>query len=208
MTSPTTWHPEINLSAVILAGGNSTRFGAPKALAIFSGKSLLEIAISLAQQIAPKIQLSCNDVNVYSRAGLPVIRDANPGTGPLAGITAALEIAETDWVAFIPCDMPLLNRSVYDALLANLGDAPVVAASHRGKEPLVSVWPVSALSRQPFRDALAEQNFALHQLLSALDATFVDMTVALPDYRTQLFANINTPSDLAEIAANFPQPNS
>ena len=44
-----------NISAAIIAGGKSTRFGGPKVWAEFRGKRLIDHAVDLAQDIAGQV---------------------------------------------------------------------------------------------------------------------------------------------------------
>ena len=121
---------------VVLAGGQSRRFGSDKALAELDGQTLLARAVD---------QLSgwCEHVVVVGRetAPAPCLPDwPRAGMGPLAGIAAALHLARDegyDAVLSIGVDSPGLP----DDLLQLLQPAPAFVAD----QPVIGLWPVSAL---------------------------------------------------------------
>src|SRR5947209_11223204 len=91
-------------------------------------KALLEIAgIPLALRVASEIAKVCGSVSLvgdplkYAALGLPVVPDAFPDEGPLAGIEAALRCTPADWNLIVACDMPALNVGVLENLFAALG---------------------------------------------------------------------------------------
>jgi molybdopterin-guanine dinucleotide biosynthesis protein A len=112
---------------IVLAGGRSTRMGAPKAALPWHGSTLLRRSVGiLARVLAPPI--------VVVRAPgqelpeLPdwvlVVEDRREGRGPLQGIASGLAaVANRAPVAYVSAtDLPLLHpefvRAVTDALLA------------------------------------------------------------------------------------------
>ena len=115
----------MGFSAIILAGGQSRRMGTDKALLNWRGRPLYELAQSLARSLgAGQLLLSGPQVG-----GLP---DRYPGQGPLAGIDACLQKAETDWVLMLPVDMPQLRAKTLAPLVAQkeaayLADSPLPA---------------------------------------------------------------------------------
>ena len=184
---------ENDLAAAILAGGNSTRFGRSKLEVVFRGERLLDRALKLARAlsddtilISGKRQLPIDNVRVY--------RDVIPDCGPMGGIYTALKYAERPYVAIMPVDMPLLTKSVYDELQKHIRESPVEALSHTGLEPLVSIWPQSALAAA--EEMIDRKQYKLYQLLKKLRAVQVNLPEKMPDYREEWFLNINCREDL------------
>lgn len=187
-----------SITAAIIAGGKSRRFGSPKALAVLGNTTLIDYAIHTAQAISEKIIISYGEENLFAGKIIPVIPDAIPGCGPLGGIYTVLLHAKTPWVAALPCDLPLLNPQIYEVLFAaRRKNCPVVALSERGVEPLVSIWP------QNFAESLGEfirkGEFALHKVVRELKALEVDIPSQLPDYHAEYFFNVNREEDLDRI---------
>ena len=166
---------------VVLAGGQSSRFGSDKALALLDGESLLSHAVQA-------LQCWCDAVVVVGRkqAPVPCLADwPRPGMGPLGGIAAALRHAAQQGFdevltlgvdcAGLPADLPAL-----------LGPAPAYVAS----QPVIGRWPASAASAV---EAIlqGQGKHSLRALAGRLGARAVELPPAP--------ANINTPADLAAL---------
>jgi len=178
-------------TVAILAGGKSRRFGTEKAMASIGKHSLMEIAIDLARKLAVHIFV-IGDMKADRLPGhIALHSDKMPGNGPLGGIHTALDHAITPYVFLLPCDMPLMIPDVYFELASYRGEnRPVVAVSHTGLEPLVSLWPKNALPIIE-RRLLAGRTSPI-EALDELHALKVRMPEALDSYRPDIFHNINT----------------
>lgn len=187
-----------NLTAAVIAGGKSRRFGEPKSGALLGKKTMLDYAISLAGKIAPEVRLSVGNNQLAGAPGIPRIVDIYPDCGPLGGIYSVLKAAETPWVAMLPCDMPLLEPSVYKLMLSRREtNRPVAAISPKGLEPLVSIWPKSLLAA--LHAALEKKEFAIYKVMETLNPVKVAMAEQLPGFRREMFYNVNRKEDLAEL---------
>jgi molybdopterin-guanine dinucleotide biosynthesis protein A len=186
------------LSAAIIAGGKSRRFGSPKALASFGKKLLIDYSIETAKTISHIVMLNYGDAEIFAGRGIPLIQDIFPGCGPLGGIHAVLYHARTEWVAVLPCDLPLLTPRIYGVMFTlRKNDRPVVALSERGIEPLVSIWP--KLTERHVKQYINKGNLMLHGVLRELQAIEVYIPQELPDYSPEMFLNVNRIEDLEKI---------
>ena len=164
---------------VVLAGGQASRFGSDKALAELAGHTLLARAVDL-------LSGWCEFVVVAGRetAPAPTLPDwPHAGMGPLGGIAAALHLAADEGyeaVLSIGVDAP----DLLDDLPALLAPAPAYLAA----QPVVGLWPVSALAAI---EAVLE-GAGRHSMLAFAEAIGA-RAVHLPSDP----ANINTPADLA-----------
>jgi molybdopterin-guanine dinucleotide biosynthesis protein A len=185
-------------TVAILAGGESKRFGHEKALSPISGKKLVEYSIDTAKEISQYIMIVTQKQNAaYEGFKITCHTDILKNCGPLGGIYTALYFSKTQWIAMMPCDMPLLNSSIYSILLSSLTDnhKPIVAVSHKGVEPLVSLWPKA--SQDIVYTQLQKRVFAIHHVLSKLKATKVEISLLMENYKQELFSNINYQDDLS-----------
>ena len=99
------------LTGVLLVGGASTRFGSPKAQAVFEGETLQDRAWRLlGEACAEQVLVGPGD---------------DPGTGPVAAIAAGLRRATHEVAVVIPVDMPLLTVDALHALAHACRDAAV-----------------------------------------------------------------------------------
>ena len=128
-------------SAVILAGGKSSRMGSCKAELPWGGKTLVE------HQVNKISALGISDIMVsgYSRpvTGTRYVPDIYPEKGPLGGIHACLCVAKRSACFVISVDAPLFSPDEMKLLIkAHLaGDCPITVAEHCGTlEPLIGVY--------------------------------------------------------------------
>ena len=131
-------------SAVILAGGKSSRMGSCKAELPWGGKTLVE------HQADRIMALGITDIMVsgYSRpvTGTRYVPDLYPEKGPLGGIHACLCAAKSAACFVISVDAPLFSpdgmKMLIEAHLA--GDSSITVAEHCGTlEPLIGVYDSS-----------------------------------------------------------------
>ncbi len=133
------------LSAIVLVGGKSTRFGRDKAEMEFSGTKVLDGLIETLG-LFPFQNLAV--VGAGGKGGsLPdhvqALEDDRRGLGPLGGILTALKHLPGGVLA-TACDMPLVSEALIDWLLGHY-DARVDAVIPRqgGRvEPLLGIYPV------------------------------------------------------------------
>src|SRR5262245_15440226 len=180
---------------VVLAGGRSRRLGRDKATLEVGGETLAGRAL---RRLSPL----CSDLAVAD-AGRGLVPGAlslpdGPGEGPAAGLLGAARAFPARWLLALACDLP----GVTTELLARLASPPLpdlaVARSRGGVEPLAAVYGPRAL------DALAERvaagRYALHELadLEGFAVRVIEgAALAALGPPEILFANVNTPEDLA-----------
>lgn len=115
------------VSAIILAGGRSTRFGRDKLAEPLDGVPLLWRTIDAVREVADDIVVV---VAPGSEPELPadvrVAYDPATGQGPLVGVLAGLEAVRHETVIVVGGDMPWLRADVLEAMLASL-DGPAGA---------------------------------------------------------------------------------
>lgn len=163
------------LTGVLLVGGASLRFGAPKALALFNGETLIDRGRRVLAE-------ACDEVLVVGKAGeLPfeVIDDATDLRAPLAGVVAGLRAATHDIAVFLPVDCPRITPEV----LRQLGNACADAAVPQ-TGPLPGAWAKSALPLLERR--LADGPLALYRTYDELNVVEVAVDpVLVADADTQ-----------------------
>lgn len=164
-------------SALILAGGKSSRMGRDKALLSINGQSLL----AHMQQLA--IDSGAAEVLV-SRNQPGFINDTEHQAGPLAGILAALAHCTTSQLLILPVDTPLLSAASLQQLVLEANDD----AAYFANSPLPCVLPLSPALSELIRKQLHSGQRSVQALLTELNAT------ALPAPEAELL-NTNTPAD-------------
>lgn len=169
-----------SLYGLVLAGGESQRMGRDKAALTYHGKPQLQWAYELLQTVCAKTFVSVRPDQCAepTRACLPQIVDTQPGIGPMAGISAALnQHPNVAWLV-LACDLPFLSSEALAHLIAQRDTTRIATAyrsSHDGlPEPLCAIWePAShesitswiALGKQCPRKLLINSSIALVEQL-------------------------------------------
>ncbi len=187
-----------NLSAVIIAGGKSARFGEHKGLAFLNTRRMINYSLTLAKEIGSPQFLVYGKENYFDQVDIPCYSDIILHCGPIGGIYTALVKAKTNLVATIPCDMPFLTADVYKLLYNNyLDNNPVIAVSENGIESLVAIWPKSFESK--LKDAIDKKLYAIYEIIQDDAIPKISIPGLMTDYDEKIFLNINTKEDLAAI---------
>jgi molybdenum cofactor cytidylyltransferase len=131
------------IGAVVLAAGESARFGEPKQLVRFRGHTLIDGAIAAAQEAncRPIVVVVGSDAAKIVRAlgGGDILIEKNAryrdgmGTSIVAGVKRLIEIApETEAVVLLVCDQPFVTGEVISGLIERWSAThrPIVASGY------------------------------------------------------------------------------
>ncbi len=128
-------------SAVVVAGGKSSRMGRPKALLPFAGEPLIaHIVRKLSSVFAETVVVAAPDQELPELPAV-LVRDEVAYQGPVSGIYHGLK-AITKNVGFVTsCDAPFLNLQLIAHLLAQISDCDVVVPYWQDRfQPLHAVY--------------------------------------------------------------------
>ena len=193
---------QATLNGLVLAGGQSRRMQRDKAALKLDGDPALHRAYRL-------LQAHCNNCFVSIRAdqaddpvrrNLPHVVDDGLTQGPLAGIVSALNSQpECAWLV-VACDLPLLDDSTLNRLIAHRdvgAIATAFASAHDGlPEPLCAIYEPASLP--VLLDYAGQGTKCPRKILLREDSR----VTLLPDAGHAL-DNVNTPEDLAEVSARL-----
>jgi len=186
----------MNFSAVILAGGKSSRMGRDKAWLETGGRTLLARQIELAREAgAVEVLISGRADTDYSAFGCAMLQDKFPDAGPLAGIERALHAAKSPLLLVLAVDLPALSAGFLRRLAADCsktsGAVPKLA-NHI--EPLAAFYPIAA--HKPALARLERGDFAMKDFAGACVKSGLARFIEMPTNEAKHFANWNSPADL------------
>ena len=185
---------ESNITAIILAGGKSSRMGADKGLVELNGIKMIDRVLQNVTSVLSEVVISINLAG-YDGLGYPVVRDLYKNCGPLGGIHAGLKHTETPWNLVLACDLPFISGDFLRFLLSNIAPADAVVPVHdKLAEPLCALYHKSSLPK--IESLLLKQEFKMQNALKILDSKFVVVPEDLFD-ASLIFKNINTAQDLS-----------
>lgn len=185
---------KLQATAVILAGGRSSRMGTDKALLDWGGRPLIAaVADSLTAWFECVVVIAAQ---AYPFLDLPQALDETPGLGPLGGLEAGLAAARHPLAFVCACDMPFLQeRFVRHLVEQGAGPYDAIVPMVRGRyEPLCAVYSTRTLPT--VRAMLAARDLKLQTLLERIRVRAVpESEWATFGPGERLFFNCNTPAD-------------
>lgn len=132
------------LTAAILAGGRSSRFGTDKALFPWHGKPLVAHGVgALSPEVAEVLVVvkEGGSFDFLRELGARLVLDGRSDTNPYWGLLAALGALQTPWLFLCPCDVPFIQPSLLGALFDARGGARAVVPIWGGAEqPLAAIY--------------------------------------------------------------------
>ncbi|MGH8211463.1 MAG: NTP transferase domain-containing protein [Steroidobacteraceae bacterium] len=191
---------------LVLAGGRSTRMQRDKATLTYHGRTQLEWAMALLEPRVERAFVSVRPGQSDSvRARFEQIADMHDGLGPIAGIVAAqARYPNVAWLV-LACDLPFLDGTTLDYLLAARDPARQATAfrsshpnhpRHHGlPEPLCAIYEPS--SRAAIMAHLAAGKDCPRKFL--LNAN----TKLLDEPNPRALDNINTPEEYGAAFASL-----
>ncbi len=187
------------VTAVILAGGGSTRMKSNKALLPFSGELFIERIYRQLAALFPEVIVVTDTPELYQFLPCRKVPDIFPKMGSLAGIHSGLVHAMTPYVFVVACDMPYLNDSLIKRLAGHIsGQDVVIAESGKGLEPLHAFYGKGCIPAM--EDALRNAKSRIIECFDWSRVTVVSReVVAEIDPEGLSFRNINTPEEYFRI---------
>src|SRR5690625_2247369 len=179
---------------IVLAGGQSRRFGSPKAFARKKGAYFYEITALLLGSLCSKVIIVAREEHLSQFKCIDLTITDEPhilGKGPLAGIYSAMNAFVAHRYIVLPCDMPNLERIVLIKLLENANTHDVTALKVNEKEyPLVSMS--SRKMYKPFAQALENNELRVHHFLAKQQTKWIEGSGFVQEPH-HVFKNMNRP---------------
>ena len=192
--------PSRHLSAIVLAGGQSSRMGRDKALIEIAGVPMLRQVCIAALDCTATVYVVARD-NRYQSILPPACQliietsAPNQSRGPLVGFAQGLTAIATDWVLLLACDLPRLSGEILQHWSAQLDQMPPAAIallprSPKGWEPLCGFYRRSNLTSLTEFVTAGGRSFQTWLAGQIVEPLKVD---------EQFLFNCNTPQDLKQI---------
>jgi molybdopterin-guanine dinucleotide biosynthesis protein A len=195
-------------SAIILAGGRSTRFGGEeKSLKLVNGKRMICRVMDALCPVVDEVIISVRDERQQDLlypfiSGHEFVFDEVRDIGPLSGINAGLERAKGDYVAIVACDMPMISTPVVELLFEKAEGHDAAVPRHPGDliEPLHAVYKKGPMLRAVKESIEAGERKISSPLKLLKDVVYVsDEEIKKVDRELDTFLNVNRAEDMERI---------
>lgn len=177
----------LDATAIILAGGKSSRMGRDKSLLTADNIPLIKKIASQLDGYFKEIIIGANDIEKYRFLHLRVVPDLEEGKGPLMGIYSTLKSSKHEINFVVACDIPDLDMNYVIELIGQAKDHEIVIPiwSDGRFEPLFAVYKKSILGN--IKKLLDADKRKIRLLFESVDVKYVP----LPD-EGKWYRNLNT----------------
>lgn len=187
----------MKIAGVVLAGGQSSRYGQPKMFELFDGHPLYKHSLIALQknQLEPLI-IATNDnlQSRFSEDNVQWIIEKKPHQGPLFALQNILaNFPDVEWFFVVASDMPFINADFVQTMLSLIDDRfdAIVPTQDTRIQPLAALYRRSALQNAT---QLVQQNKrSMQALLEQLQVCYVPFEI-----ESSTFININTQQDWSQ----------
>jgi len=187
----------MKFTAVILAGGRSSRMGSNKALIPYLGKPLIQYSLDVARQFTQIIHISAGSQDL-AFLGFPIVKDVLKVSAPIAGIHAGLLNSRTEWTLVLTCDMPNVSKMVIGRLISAAdNDLRMVVPRHGSFiEPLCGFYHRELIP--VIENNVLAGKMSLLDLPGIVPHKMVDFSDIPTGEISHLFKNVNERKDLLQ----------
>ena len=192
-----------NILAVVLAGGQSKRFGEDKNQVKLGNLTLLEHVLAKVRKKFEKVLIVSNqNLNLKMLNSITIIQDCIQGNlGPLVGVLTAMKWIKKnnkqyEWIATFPSDTPFFDTSIIEKYKSkiNLNESLLYfVRSNQKRHNIFGLWSVKLMDT--LENDLINNNF--RKVEKWADKIGVK-TINVKIDKFDPFFNINTKTDLKE----------
>jgi molybdenum cofactor guanylyltransferase len=184
------------VTAIVLAGGKSSRLGRDKALEKIGGRYLIERVIHSLSQLGEDIIVVTAAPNQLSDLNVEKVIDTYPRTGAKVGLCTGINASLSFYSLVVACDMPFLNidllrylldsASGYDAAIPRIGDKI---------EPLHAVYSKNCIPI--LEEQISKDKLKISDLFDEINVRYVEVgEIERYDPQHLSLFNINSEADL------------
>ncbi|MEH7386678.1 molybdenum cofactor guanylyltransferase [Bacillus sp. JJ1521] len=167
------------ITGILLAGGESRRFGSHKAFAKLYQKYFYEYAIEAMEGNVGNLLIVSHPALVgqfQSQTSVEVIQDLPKfkGNGPLAGMFTVMQKEVSDWYVVLPCDTPFVTDVLVKQLITFTTDPSidaVVPVINGRQQPLIAVYHFRVAKK--IEQLLKGQHLKMSHLLDSCHVKYV-----------------------------------
>lgn len=184
-----------HISAAILAGGKSRRFGKDKAFLEIEGRPVLPDLVARLVTLFDPVRVIVDNASKLNLNAITILQDRVAGMGPLGGLLTALENSPTPHVFVAACDMPFLDTGVISFLADRLQNEDILVPSVKGsEEPLAAFYSVRCVGS--IQTCLEKGERSLRAIWPAVNTRIVELAGHFPlELLRRCFLNVNIVPD-------------
>ncbi len=181
----------MTITGVILAGGQSSRFGKPKMFETWQGEPLYMTAVQAFQRADLPYVISTN-AQLAARFHVPkhaLFIEEHTFEGPLYALSEVMKQHASDWFFVVAADMPFLNATFVQKLTVHISENIDAIVPYADEQ----VQPLAALYHRRILPIIEK---TLQEKRKSMRAIFPHIRVQqVPFSNQKTFTNINYVAD-------------
>jgi len=182
-----------NISAIILAGGKSSRMGQNKALMKINGITIIELILNEISKISTDILISSNTTE-YNFLNFKIVNDEIKNIVPISGIYSGLKNIKNEKAIIVSCDIPFINNNLIEYLIENSQNFDVTIPEFNNfLEPLIGIYSKSIVKN--IENEIINSNYSIQKIIKNLNYNILKINSNLNFYNENLFLNVNNFED-------------
>ena len=189
------------MKAIILAGGQSERFGEPKAFAQINAQPFYKRIIDVLEgtNMFNQVIISTNErlASQFDHSDIIIDEDQNKDKGPLAGIQSVIQHYESEELFFVvSVDTPMISQKavskLYQFMVEHLIEDQLDIAGFKEKgRPIPTIAFYSPHTLPYIDDALNSNDYSLKSVYNKVKSDWLDVNlIESPDYWDSLQQDI------------------
>ncbi|HRS22178.1 MAG TPA: molybdenum cofactor guanylyltransferase [Clostridia bacterium] len=186
-------------TAIILAGGKSSRMGFDKQFLKLQDKYVIEIIAERLKEVFSEIIIVTGRPEEYVKYGFKLVEDEVRNFGPLAGIHVGLKNSGSIYNYVVACDMPFINLKYIRYMMQLIEESDdrvdgVITKLGDWIEPFNAFYSQNLISR--IEENMKNGKRQINLMLQDANVLYVSEAKARefsPDW--EMFTNINTFKD-------------
>ncbi|MFJ8458238.1 molybdenum cofactor guanylyltransferase [Lysinibacillus xylanilyticus] len=184
----------MKIAGVVLAGGQSSRYGQPKMFELFAGQPLYKHSLIALQKNQLQPLIIATNASLQSKfveEKVQWIIEKQPHQGPLFALQNIMtNFPDVEWFFVVASDMPFIHADFIQTMLTFIDDRydAIIPKQDSRLQPLAALYRRSAL---PIANQLVQQNKrSMKVLLEQLQVCYVPF-----EEESSTFININSQQD-------------
>jgi len=185
-------------TAVILAGGKSSRMGFDKQFLEINKKRLMDEQILKLREEFEEIIVVSNKMDNYYGVNYKIVCDEIKEVGPLGGLHIGLKNSTSKYTYITACDMPIISNDYIRFMKEKINDNVEACVTKTGNriEPFNGFYSVNLIHK--IEELIYKERTSMFSLLSNINTIYIDEADAKKiSGSLDMFTNLNNIKDLA-----------
>ena len=187
-------------SAIVLAGGKSSRMGFDKQLIEIDNMLIGNYIAKELSMYFSEVIIVTNRPELYIDSSFKVIGDIYTGHGPISGIHAGLVESSSQYNYITACDMPIISSEYIETIIGIADKNPeykgIIVGKGKEIEPMNGVYSKSLIG--DLENRILAGNYRIRNIIEDNEFFYINKSI-LKEFEGDIFMNLNMPEDLNSI---------